>query len=162
MITFWEKATHQEGTIKTFLLCKIWYTKILLLSSFFVVFGIITISIRNSEIIADRLLNYIVCEVRGYANSNSCVAERDELKSHLQPELSSISFLLMGLVLWSNLLFAVQFTDINQILQKMKSVYQHFFSNWDVISTTHVCVKYLHSCSDVCIYISIYSWDIHN
>jgi len=99
--------------------------KILLLSSYFVVFGIITlvtlsISIRDSDIIADSLLNYILCQVRGYTN-NSCEAERDELESHLQSELSSISFLLLGLLPWSNLLFAVQFTDVNQILQKMKA-----------------------------------------
>ena len=107
--------------------------KILLLSSFFVIFGIVTlvtlsISIRNSEIIVDRLLNYILCQVKGYTNIDSCVAERDELESHLQPELSSASFLLLGLLPWSNLLFAIQFTDVNQTLQKLKTAYQQIFS----------------------------------
>ncbi|XP_065889434.1 uncharacterized protein [Dysidea avara] len=103
--------------------------KILLLSTYFVIVGIVTlvtvsIIIRDSEVTADSLLNYILCQVQGYTSTNSCAAERHELESHLQPGLSSMTCLLLGLLPWSNLLFAVQFTDISQALKKIKSVYQ--------------------------------------
>jgi len=104
--------------------------KILILSIYFVAFGIVTlislsVGIRDSDIIADKLLKYILCQASGYANIDSCAAERNELESKLQPGLSSATYILLGLLPWSNLLYAIQFTDVKRALQKVKSVLQH-------------------------------------
>jgi len=103
--------------------------KILLLSIYFVAFGIVTlitlsVNTRDSEIIADSIQRYILCQVKGYTTINSCAAERDKVESHLKPELRSTAFILLGLLPWSNLLFAIQFTDVKMALQKLRFVYQ--------------------------------------
>jgi len=118
--------------------------KVLLLSTYFVVFGIITLvtlslSIRDSEIIIENTLHFIACQVKGHTSINSCEAERDELESHLQPELRSTVFISLGLLPWSNLLFAIQFRDVKMVLQKIRSVYQQ---DWSLkIRLSHLLTK---------------------
>ena len=83
----------------------------------------LSISIRDADIILDKLLNYFACQARGYSTSNTCHEEYEELDSHLKPELNSATYFLLGLVPWSNLLFAIQVTDIKKAVYKVARLY---------------------------------------
>ena len=98
--------------------------KILVLSCYFIIFGItalITLSytIRDSNVILEKLLIYFACQARGSGSDNMCSAEYDELESHLKPELNSATYFLLSLVSWSNILYAVQFTDIKNLIRRI-------------------------------------------
>ena len=58
----------------------------------------LSINIRDSDIILEKLLNYFVCQARGYGASSTCYAEYEELDSYLRPELNSATYFLLGLV----------------------------------------------------------------
>ena len=83
----------------------------------------LSINIRDSDIILDKLLNYLVCQARGYSASNTCYAEYEELDSCLRPELNSATYFLLGLVAWSNLLFVVRVSDIKKAFHKIVCTY---------------------------------------
>ena len=83
----------------------------------------LSISIRDSDIILDKLLNYFTCQARGYSASNTCYTEYEELDSYLKPELNSATYFFLGLVPWSNLLFAIQVSDIKKAIHKIAHMY---------------------------------------
>ena len=83
----------------------------------------LSISIRDSDVILDKLLNYFACQARGYSASNTCYVEYEELDSYLKPELNSATYFLLGLVPWSNLLFAIQVSDIKKAIHKIAHLY---------------------------------------
>jgi len=102
--------------------------KVFLILSYFTVFAImaviaLSINVRNSEHITNMLLEYILCQV---AASNSCTAIRDEIESHLQIELNSATYIIMGLFPWVILLLAFQFRDVKTAL---RSAYKRFFKD---------------------------------
>ena len=78
-----------------------------------------SIAIRDGDMFSDKLLNYFDCQARGYNDDNTCYAEYEELESYLIPELNSATFFLLGLVPWSNLLFAIQVSDIKKVIRKV-------------------------------------------
>lgn len=78
-----------------------------------------SISIRDSDIILDRLLDYFACQASGYSSNHTCYVEYDSLRSILKPEVNIISYFLLGLVPWFNLLFAIQVSDIKKAIQKL-------------------------------------------
>ena len=86
-----------------------------------------SISIRDVDLILDRLLDYFACQAIGYTVDHTCSAEYDRLRSHLKPELNSITYPLLGLLPWFNLLFAIQVSDIKKAIQKVV----HFYSSRD-------------------------------
>ena len=97
----------------------------------------LSISIRDSDIILDKLLNYFACQARGYSASNTCYAEYEELDSYLKPELNSATYFLLGLVPWSNLLFAIQVTDIKKAIYKVARLYGNRDSQYKTYSTSN-------------------------
>jgi len=102
--------------------------KILILSCYFAVFGIIalinvSISIRDADIILDKLFAYFTCQAAGYRGPHTCAAERDDLESYLKPELNGATYFLLGLVPWTNLLFAIQVKDIKTLARKVLPAY---------------------------------------
>ena len=78
-----------------------------------------SIAIRDSDMFSDKLMNYFACQIRGYNDDNTCYAEYEELELYLIPELNSATFFLLGLVPWSNLLFAIQVSDIKKVIRKV-------------------------------------------
>ena len=68
---------------------------------------------------------YFVCEARGHNSDNSCSEQYDEFQSYLKPELNSATYLLLSLVPWSNILYAIQFADIKEVIQKIKLACQY-------------------------------------
>ena len=92
-------------------------------------------SIRDADIILETLLSYVVCQAYGYSADHTCDAEYDRLRSHLKPEFNIIVYLLLGLLPWLNLLFAVQVSDIRKVLQKLVSFYSSHDSQAKTISS---------------------------
>ena len=82
-----------------------------------------SISIRDLNVFLDTLLDYFACQARGYSASNTCDAEYEEFQRYLKPELNMATYLLLGFIPWSNLLFAVQVSDIRKAMQKINSCY---------------------------------------
>ncbi|XP_065890388.1 uncharacterized protein [Dysidea avara] len=100
--------------------------KILMLSCYFIVFGItalinVSISARDLDIILEKLFIYFICQSTGYNGPDTCGKERDELEYYLKPELNAVTYILLGLLPWSNLLFAVQVRDVKTAIQKLLS-----------------------------------------
>ena len=98
--------------------------KILILSCYIIIFGIValinlSISIRDLNIFLDSLLDYFACQARGYSASNTCHEEYEEFEKYLKPELNMVTYLLLGLIPWSNLLFAIQVSDIRKAMHKI-------------------------------------------
>ena len=56
-----------------------------------------SISIRDGDIILDRLLDYFAYQAIGYSTNHTCYTEYDRLRSYLKPELNSISNISLGL-----------------------------------------------------------------
>ena len=83
----------------------------------------LSISIRDGDIVLDKLLEYFACQARGYNDDNTCYAEYEELESYLKPELNSATYFLLGLVPWSNLLFVIQVSDIKNLIHKVARIY---------------------------------------
>ena len=114
--------------------------KILILSCYFIIFGIIaltnySIDIKNADIRLNALLNYLACHAIGYNDNHTCHEEYDRLRSHLLPELSSATYILLALVPWSNLLFAVQVTDIKSMMRKVVYYYSSHSSQDKTLSS---------------------------
>ena len=102
--------------------------KILILSCYFIIFGItvlinLSINIRDGDVILDKILAYFACQARGYDDENTCYAEYEELGSYLMPELYSATFFLMGILPWSNLLFAIKVSDIKNLIHRVTRTY---------------------------------------
>ena len=102
--------------------------KILLLSCYFIIFGItalitLSIAVRDADIILKRLIDYFACQAKGNNDNNMCYEEYDELEVLLQPELNDATYILMGLVPWSNLLFVIQ---VAYIKKGMQAALRHF------------------------------------
>ena len=95
-----------------------------------------SIDIRDVDVTVDRLLDYFACQAIGYGANHTCYEEYDRLRAYLHPELSSITYILLGLVPCLNLLFAVQVSDIKNALQKVVYLYSSHSSQDKAFSTS--------------------------
>ena len=82
----------------------------------------LSISIRDGDIILDKILDYFACQARGYNDDNTCYAEYEELDLHLKPELNSATYFLLGIVPWSNLLFAIQVSEVKKLIRNVTCI----------------------------------------
>jgi len=92
----------------------------------------LSINIRDADILLDTLLDYFTCQARGYSVNNTCHAEYDRFEPYLRPKLNAVTYTLLGLVPWSNLLFAIQVSDIKRAVQ----IVVRFYKNRDSQSKT--------------------------
>ena len=116
--------------------------KILILSCYFIIFGIVamitlSIGIRDVEVILDRFLDYFACQAIGYSVNHTCDGEYDRLRAYLKPELNCATIVMLGLVPWFNLLFAVQVSDVKKLLQKVVYFYSSHDSQDKTLSTSN-------------------------
>ena len=100
--------------------------KVLILLSYFVVFGIVslvnlTITLNEANPFIDDLFKYFACQLNGY--DPKCEKFRRQLEKHLKPELNGSSFLLLGLITWVHILIATKAHDYKWLMQKMMSCY---------------------------------------
>ena len=104
--------------------------KILILSCYFLIFRIvalinISITNRDSDAVLQRMVEYFMCQTRGFSANNTCSEELDELDSYSKTELNGFTYLLLCLVPWSNPLFAIKFLHIKTAVKKILRVFHH-------------------------------------
>ena len=117
--------------------------KTLIFSCFFIIFGITTlitlsISIRDADITTDRLFNYFACQARGRNGNNTCYEEYHELQMVLSPDLNIATYFLMGIIPWSNLLFAIRVRGVKKRIQRFVHCYSRAQSNSYIIPNINV------------------------
>ena len=96
--------------------------KILILLSYFIILGIISlmnfsVSINNASLILDGLFRYFACQLGGY--NPMCEDIRQQFEKHLKPEINGATYFLIGLITWVYLLFAIQAQDVKMFLQRI-------------------------------------------
>ena len=101
--------------------------KILILLSYFIVFGIVslvnlTITLNEADPFLDDLLNYFACQLGGY--NPKCEDFRRQFEKHLKPGLNGASYLLLGLNTWVHILIATKAQDYKWLVQKTVSFYR--------------------------------------
>lgn len=102
--------------------------KILILLSYFIVFGIMTlvnfsILIHESSHFSNDLARYFVCQLNGY--DPTCEDYRREFEKHLSPEVNSTTYLLIGLTTWVHLLFVIQIQDVKKLIKRIMSKFKN-------------------------------------
>ena len=90
--------------------------KILILLSYFIIFGIIalvnfSVSINKVNPLLNDLFRYFVCQLGGF--DPMCEDIRRQFERHLKPELSGTTYLLSSLITWAYLLFIIRGTTQN-------------------------------------------------
>jgi len=96
--------------------------KILLLLSYFIAFGVITlvnfsIGISEADGFYYDLLVYFECNLVG--SDPRCEVYRQKFEEHLKPGLNATTFIMLGLLPWVHLLFAIQAHDVKQLIKKV-------------------------------------------
>ena len=100
--------------------------KILILLSTFIVLGVValvnlSINITDGQLFMDGVIRYITCQLGGY--NPMCEDIRREFEKHLYPGIENTTYLLLGLVSWMYLLFAIHIQDIKRVHQILSSCY---------------------------------------
>ena len=100
--------------------------KVLILLSYFIVFGIVslvnlTITINEADPFLHDLLNYFTCQLGGY--NPECEEFRRQFEKHLKPGLNGTSYLLIGLYTWVHVLIATKAQDYKWLNQKIVPFY---------------------------------------
>ena len=94
--------------------------------SCFFIFGLLallyyTFVIYESEALLDDVFRYATCQLGGY--NPMCEDIRQQFEKHLHPKTDIAAYLLLGLLSWIYLLFAIQVQDIKRLLQRITSCY---------------------------------------
>ena len=100
--------------------------KILILLSSFVILGVVvlvnlSINITDGHLLLDGVISYITCQLGGY--DPGCEDIREEFEKHLYPGLEGTTYLLLGLVSFLYLLFAIHVQDVKRLFQIVTSCY---------------------------------------
>ena len=101
--------------------------KILILLSTFIILGVVvlvnlSINITDGQLFMDGVIRYITCQLGGYNPMYEDI--RREFEKHLYPGIENTTYLLLGLVSWEYLLFAIHIQDIKRVLQIISSCYR--------------------------------------
>ena len=99
--------------------------KVLLLLSYFKILGIFSlvnfsIALINVNPFLDDLFRYFACELTG--DSPLCENIRQQFESHLHPGLNNTTFVLLALLTWVHLLYAIKLQDIKTLVQRILSL----------------------------------------
>ena len=100
--------------------------KILILLSYFIIFGIMTlvnfsVSINEANPFLDDLFRYFACQLGGL--NPDCEVIRQQFERHSKPELSTTTYVLIGLITWVYVLFAIQAQHVKKLVQRIASCY---------------------------------------
>ena len=97
--------------------------KILILLSNFIIFGLVVLvnfsySITENNSYLEHLYEYFTCQLGGF--DPMCEDIRRQFEKHLQPELTALTYLLMGSIT------AIQTQDVKKLIQGIRS---HFHAS---------------------------------
>lgn len=121
--------------------------KILILLSYFLVFGIvslvnISITINEANAFLDDLFKYFACQLGGY--NPKCEEFRQQFEKHLKPGLNGANYALIGLITWVHILIATKAQDYKWLRQKAASCYHYLINKVSVNKTPTI------SCEATC------------
>ena len=80
-----------------------------------------SVSINEADPFLDDLFRYFTCQLGG--NDPMCEDIRRQFEKHLNPGLNGMTNLLIGLITWVYLLFAIQFHDVKKLAGKITTCY---------------------------------------
>ena len=100
--------------------------KILILLSYFIISGIISlanfsVSINEVNPFLDDLFRYFACQLGGL--NPDCEVIRQQFERHSKPELTTTTYVLTGLITWVYVLFAIQAQHVKKLVQRILSCY---------------------------------------
>ena len=122
--------------------------KILILLSYFIAFGIMSlanfsVSINEANPFLDDLFRYFACQLGEF--DPMCEDIRRQFEKHLKPGLNGVTYLLIGLITWVYLLFAIQSHDVKRLARRITTYYRGSakVSSHETSSTSDKSVKSL-------------------
>ena len=77
-----------------------------------------TIATRNSELFVEELLNYFACEGKGNDPNNPC--DRNTFRQLSYPWLSAVSFVLLYVLPFVNLVYVLNIKELKEKLKTLK------------------------------------------
>ena len=77
-----------------------------------------SVSINEANPFLDDLFRYFACQLGGF--DLMCEDIRRQFEKHLKPGLNGVTYLLIGLITWVYLLFAIQSHDVKRLAQRIK------------------------------------------
>ena len=104
--------------------------KTVILLAFYVIFLSISIvfvgkGISNSRPFRENLFAYFICQSNG--DDPACHIFQEEYYKYESSGLTSAVFIMIGLINWINLIFAIQIQDIKIIVSKVSSKIYRFY-----------------------------------
>ena len=109
--------------------------KMLILLCYFLVFTAvlsahIIVSIQQTQPITEGIYAYFLCQLNG-ANPN-CDELQEEFRQHLTPNVTSTTFIMIGLINWVYLIFPFHYKDIEFIISRAtNSIHRLYKSSID-------------------------------
>jgi len=83
-------------------------------------------SIESVRLFRENLFAYFICQLHG--DNPACYTFQEEYYKHQSPpHLTSVVFVMMGLINWINLIFAIQFQDIKIVISKISAKAHCFY-----------------------------------
>ena len=80
-----------------------------------------SVTINEVNPFLNDLFRYFVCQLGGF--DPMCEDIRRQFEKHLNPELNDVTYLLIGLITWVYLLFAIQSHDVKTLARKITMYY---------------------------------------
>ena len=81
-----------------------------------------SVSINEADPFLDDLFRYFTCQLGGF--DPMCEDIRRQFEKHLKPGLNGVTYLLIGLITWVYLLFAIQSHDVKKLARKITTYYR--------------------------------------
>ena len=81
-----------------------------------------SVSINEADPFLDDLFRYFTCQLGGF--NPECEDIRRQFEKHLKPGLNGATFLLIGLITWVYLLFAIQVEDVKRVVRRITARYR--------------------------------------
>ena len=99
-----------------------------------------TLSTRNAPRILEEVEKYFFCEQGGRDPNNLC--SRSEIERLTTPSLSTLSYVLLGLLPLVNLFFIANIHEIKVIMQKWCSIKKSSYKSSTAITTQNESTKF--------------------
>lgn len=103
--------------------------KTIILLAYYVLFGLMFSiytgrTIKETPLYIENIYAYLLCQLHG--DNPACRKFQEQYLEHQSPNITSIIFIMMGLITWVNLLFVVQYQDIKWIAAKISNILCYF------------------------------------
>ena len=142
----------------------------LILLCYFVVFTSelsvhIIVSIQQTQPVTEGIYAYFLCQLNG-ANPN-CDELQEEFRQYLTPNVTTTTFIMIGLINWVYLIFPFHYKDVEFIISRVtNNIHRLYKSSFDstVRSRNNSTVQFVAIVRSyiyiyIYIYISVYKWN---